>query len=101
MKEKELIKLGFKKKKCGDAYWYEFNAGRWKFTTNDTYYNKCKDIWHLGVYDMKIFDDSFWFNSNLTRVSQFKTVFEIITKTKYKTFIEKKLKKQNETRKNT
>lgn len=78
MKEAELVKLGFKKKKQDTEYWFELRYHRHLFITNDTIYNKGSDVWHIG-YETKGMMDIFWFNNQLTNPKDFKTIFRVLT----------------------
>ncbi len=84
MTEKELKQNGFKKIKSGGDYWYEFKFRRHLFITNDSTYNNGQDEWHIG-YDNKKFsgEETFWFNSRLDEVKQFRAVFKLLTGVKF------------------
>lgn len=78
MKEKELIQLGFKKKKSHGEYWFELSHRGHKFITNDTFINKGKDSWFIG-YSNKFCLDCLWFNKRLKDSTTFRVMFKLLT----------------------
>jgi len=89
MTEKQLIQMGFKKKKLDDDYRYELNYRGHRFVTNDTLRNKKKDKWFIG-YQTKWDEDGFWFNEKLSEEGVFKVVFHLLTGSDFKLYHQRK-----------
>lgn len=68
MKAQELIELGFKKKTFDGEYWYEKRINKnVKMITNDTFFNKGKDVWQVALQDDKNNVD-YWFDNKLKSI---------------------------------
>lgn len=78
MTEKQLTKLNFKKKKMDDSFWFELCYKNHFFLTNDTINNKGKDYFFIGYENKKNAEDTYWFNENLSKKSDFKKIFKIL-----------------------
>jgi len=81
MNQKQLIELGFKKKKYDEYYWFELRHNGHVFLTNDDMRNNGNDKWFVGYQD-KWNKDGFWFNEKLSDVDDFKTIFKVLTGSK-------------------
>lgn len=79
MTSNQLLELGFKIKKHDGSKWYTLRAGKHTFITNDSYYNKGKDEWHIGYMDHPVAGDIFWFNNRLTEITEFCIIFKTLT----------------------
>lgn len=78
MRSKELLEIGFQKEEFNGGTWYELKIGNHIFITNDSYFNKGKDTWHIGYEDAKT-KAQFWFGNRLKDIGQFKMVYRMIT----------------------
>lgn len=83
MTEKELINMGFKKKKSDSDYWFVLKMRKHVFITNDTLCNNKKDKWIIG-YQTNGMEDMFWFNNNLKDAGAFKIIFHVLTGVDFK-----------------
>jgi hypothetical protein len=91
MTEQQLIKMGFKKKKLDDEYWYEFRTNGHLFLTNDTFFNEGKDEWIIGYQKTKGRYEEYWFNQRLKDASVFIVVFHLLTGREFKLVSQRKL----------
>lgn len=82
MTEKILLRLGFKKIKEEEFFWFEYNYRNHRFITSDNSFNKTKFI--IGYENTRMSNvETFWFNNNLKLEQQFKSVFNIIVGKKF------------------
>jgi hypothetical protein len=71
-----LKKIGFKKKRSGDGYWFELKYKNWTFITNDNYYSET--CWHIGFSEREHTSETIFLH-HCDNLQHFKQLFLVLT----------------------